>query len=104
MKRSFAVLGLVWGMGLVACGPIEDFPIDPGSGGPGDGRVCYSDLDCVPNACCGEGTFAVHIADAPDCRGVTCSGSCPPDRINCGCEIPVCRNSRCQTAVSESCL
>lgn len=85
------------------CGPFDEFPVD----GNGDGRVCYSDTDCVPNDCCGEGGGAVHIQDAPDCRGIQCSGVCDPNQVNCGCGYPVCRNSRCVVAVNygdEACV
>lgn len=96
MKRILVALGMV----LVACGPIEDFP----DGEEVDGRVCYSDADCVPDDCCGQGSGAIHVADAPDCRGVVCDGMCPTDMIDCGCAIPVCRNSRCQPAYRDTCL
>lgn len=84
-----------------SCGPIEE---EGGGGTLTPGKVCYSDLDCVPNDCCGEGDAAVHIEDAPDCRGIRCDGSCPTDMVDCGCAIPVCRNSRCAIAVRETCL
>ena len=93
----FVCVGIA--VAALGCG-IEDLPVDE----PPSGHVCYSDSDCVPNDCCGNGDGAVNIVDAPDCRGVMCDGSCPPNMINCGCGIPVCRNSRCATAVSDSCL
>lgn len=86
---------------VAGCGPFDTIPQDEP---PGSGRVCYTDADCVPNGCCGEGTGATHVQDAPDCRGVRCDGACPPEKIDCGCGIPLCRDSRCATAVSSSCL
>lgn len=83
---------------LAGCGPLEDFPIDDGTNGP----VCYDDSDCVPNACCGEGTGAVHISEAPDCRGVRCSGACDPSLIDCGCAYPYCRDGQCVKASTFS--
>ncbi|MBX5484428.1 MAG: hypothetical protein IRZ16_21615 [Myxococcaceae bacterium] len=100
-------LGVILWAGAVAsaaavagCGPIESFPPDD----PPSGAICYTDADCVPNGCCGEGTAAVHRDEAPDCSAVMCDGSCDPNMINCGCAVPICRDSHCATAVSDSCL
>ena len=82
-------------LALAGCGIIDDFPTTDG-GGP----VCYSDADCVPNDCCGQGTGAVHFSLAPDCTGVVCTGTCPLEQVNCGCGLPVCRLSQCTVAVS----
>ncbi|HYX89978.1 MAG TPA: hypothetical protein VE782_00340 [Myxococcaceae bacterium] len=84
---------------LVGCG-LGDSPGDGGGGG--SGPICYRDEDCVPNACCGRGTDAVHVSIAPDCRGVSCDGTCPPDMIECGCGIPVCRDNHCQAAFTAN--
>jgi hypothetical protein len=89
--------GLVLGV-LAGCG-LEEFPIDDGGG---SGPVCYTDADCVPDDCCGVGTRAVHLSDAPDCRGVSCDGMCPPNLIDCGCGIPVCRNNHCEAAFTSN--
>jgi hypothetical protein len=67
---------------------------------PMPGKVCYDDTDCAPNGCCGMGTDIVHVSDAPSCSGVQCSGSCPVNGIKCGCAVPVCRGSRCTSAIS----
>jgi|SRR5215211_3931832 len=88
--------GLVVGA-LAGCG-IEDF----GNDGGGSGPVCYSDEECVPNACCGRGTDAVHVSQAPDCRGVSCDDTCPSDMIDCGCGLPVCRDNHCQAAFTAN--
>jgi hypothetical protein len=72
--------------------------IDPGN--PDGGRVCYLDTDCVPDGCCGQGTGAIHVLDGPDCSMVRCDGQCPLEQVRCGCGLPVCRDSRCQVAVS----
>lgn len=93
--RRIVALALVIAAG---CGPIDELPVE----GDDSGLVCYSDADCVPNECCGEGGGVVHIQDAPDCRGVRCSGVCPQDQVNCGCGYPVCRNSRCTVAINYS--
>jgi hypothetical protein len=89
--------GLVLGV-LAGCG-LEDMAVDEGGG---SGPVCYTDSDCVPNGCCGRGTGAVHVSDAPDCRGVSCDGTCPSNMINCGCGIPVCRNNHCEAAFTSN--
>lgn len=67
------------------------------------GAICYADSDCAPNACCGQGTAIVHASMAPDCRAVSCDGSCPVNGIRCGCAVPVCRDSRCTSAISPDC-
>ncbi len=83
---------------LVGCGTV---PVEPVSDA-GSGRTCFTDSDCVPDGCCGMGTNAVHVQDAPDCSTVRCSGSCPVAQLRCGCAIPVCRQSRCAAAVTVS--
>lgn len=102
MLRATLGVGAVAAIFLVAagCGAIEDFPVGDTPSGP----VCYSDSDCVPNDCCGEGTGAVHRTLAPDCTGVSCDGSCDPASIDCGCGIPYCKDSHCATATRETCL
>ena len=101
MKNFFLMslaVGLLVGVG---CGPIID------EGGPGalPGPVCYVDEDCVPNGCCGEASNAVHVTDAPSCRGISCTGTCPDNSVDCGCGIPICRDQRCTVArtVSSTC-
>jgi hypothetical protein len=103
MKNGIAVaLAAAAGLGmgvLVGCG--VELPDDEGGAGP----VCHRDEDCVPDACCGRATGAVHVSLAPDCRGVTCDGTCPPnlvDTIECGCGIPVCRDGQCQGAFTSN--
>jgi hypothetical protein len=66
-----------------------------------NGPVCYTDADCVPSGCCGEGMGAVHYTEASSCAGVQCSGACPSHRAQCGCAIPICRNSHCDIAVTD---
>lgn len=79
---------------LVGCGAIEPFP-------PGDaGRACVIDSECVPDNCCGRGSAAVHVDDAPDCSAVDCPDTCPLTQVACGCGLPVCRDSRCTVAWS----
>jgi hypothetical protein len=95
--RWAAVLLGVW-VGGLSCGPILEDPLD---GDPLDGPTCFSDSDCVPNGCCGQGTGAVHESEAPDCRAVRCSGTCNPSMVQCGCGIPLCRNSRCAVAYTS---
>ena len=90
--RALAVLSAVL---VTGCGLVPDFPDSDGGG-----TVCYLDADCVPNGCCGDGTWAVHVDEAPDCSAVRCSGSCPLAEVNCGCGLPVCRQNRCSVAVS----
>jgi hypothetical protein len=91
-----AAAGLAVGA-LVGCG-LGDPTLDSGGSGP----ICYSDADCVPNDCCGEGTGAVHLSIAPDCRNARCDGSCPPEMIECGCGIAVCRDNHCQAAFTAN--
>jgi hypothetical protein len=86
----------------VGCGPLDDLgelPQNPA------GPICYQDSDCVPNGCCGRGTGAVHKDNAPQCGGQVCDGQCPTNGVNCGCGIPVCRDSSCTvaTTVSDQC-
>jgi len=81
-------------LAAAGCGVIDDFPT-------GDGGIeCYVDADCAPNACCGLGTAAVPLSQAPDCSAVKCDGQCPIDQVNCGCGLPVCRLNQCAVAVS----
>ncbi len=102
--------GLALGVAVVlmtfasACGPFDEDPFGNGSGGPLPGRVCYDDSDCVPSACCGQGTRAVHQLDGPDCSSAVCSGSCPSQMTECGCGYPICRDGRCTVALREECL
>src|SRR5690242_8893085 len=102
--RTLWLLAAV-GVGIASgCGPVIDDISTPTSG-----KVCYVDSDCVPDDCCGQGHSAVHIDDAPNCRGVTCGNNCPANSIDCvndvACGIPVCRDQRCTVArtVSEEC-
>lgn len=81
----------VW---LAGCGTLIETPL------PDAGRACTQDSDCVPNGCCGEGTSAIHVLDAPDCTTVRCSGMCPLDQLRCGCGLPLCRDARCAVAVA----
>ena len=85
-----AVLGFVGG-----CEPLE-----PSENVPQglSSKVCYSDSDCAPNACCGEATNPTHVTEAPDCSGVRCTGTCAPNTIDCGRCIAVCRDARCAAA------
>lgn len=80
---------------LAGCGAIIDEPPPPDPG-----RPCTQDTDCVPNGCCGMAGSAIHQADAPDCSTVQCSGMCPVTQTNCGCGVPICRDSRCSVAVA----
>ena len=43
-------------LGLAACGPMDD------GGGGVVGDVCTQQADCVPNACCGNGTGVVNVS------------------------------------------
>ncbi len=86
--------------GALACGPTVDIDWDTGGGTGGSGPPCFSDQDCVPNACCGTGTGVVGIAQAPDCAGVRCNNNCPVGQLNCGCGLPVCRDGHCTVAVT----
>lgn len=89
--RWLAVAAL---LGAAACGDL------PEPGGEDAGRPCLGDEDCVPDACCGEGAFSIHVEDAPSCGGVSCSGACDVTQVRCGCGVPVCRDSRCAVAWS----
>jgi len=103
MRRPLLVrlLALVFGMTLGGLAGCDLGTVDPPTEGPPpviSSRTCYTDDDCVADACCGLGTAVTHVAEGPRCRGVSCTGSCPPDSIDCGRCIPVCRNSRCAGA------
>lgn len=101
-KRSAArwILALALAGATLACGPI--FEDDEGGGGTGGsgGALCFSDSDCAPNACCGQGTGVVGASQAPDCSAVTCTNNCPSNQLNCGCGLPVCRDGHCAVAVT----
>jgi len=85
---------------LIGCsGGLIDDPA-PFCPAPDPQRVCYLDSDCAPSGCCGESSCAVHVADAPDCRGARCDGSCDPLTTDCGCGLPVCRDGACTVARS----
>ena len=92
--RFLLLVSLVFAAG---CGSIIDLP------SPDAGRPCTEDTECVPNACCGDGTAAVHVLDGPDCRTVRCSGACPLAQVRCGCGLPLCRGGHCTVAVDPSC-
>lgn len=90
--------GWTWPLALTllfsaGCG--LDLPLDEDSG---TGPVCYVSEDCVANACCGNGTGAVHVSQGPNCSSVSCTGTCPRDSINCGQCVPYCRDSHCVSA------
>lgn len=83
---------------LLLCGCGSFLPEPPV---PDAGRACVQDSECVPNGCCGQGTAAVQVMDAPtSCAQLTCSGMCPVAQVRCGCGVPVCRDSRCTVAVA----
>ena len=89
--RCVVVASALWL--LAGCGALEEFPIDEQP----SGRVCYDDSDCVAATCCG-GSGVVHLDDAPACAAVQCNNGCEPGSVDCGCSIPVCRESRCVAA------
>lgn len=107
---TFAALLAGLALGLAAgCEPALDVGGGSGSPPPGISNVtCFQDSDCVPNACCGDGTAVTHVSEGPDCQGVRCdpcdslcaASSCTPSTLRCGTCIPVCRNSRCAAACS----
>jgi hypothetical protein len=88
------LLGTVLGLG-VGCEPID--PIEEIPVGLSD-TICSRDSDCAPNRCCGEGTNPTHVSEAPNCAGVRCDRTCPPNTIDCGRCIAICRDSRCAAA------
>ncbi len=91
MKLRLALLSLLWSCGSLIVEPPE----------ADAGRACVQDSECVPNGCCGQGTAAVHVMDAPtSCAQLTCTGMCPTSQVRCGCGVPVCRDSRCTVAVA----
>lgn len=89
------LVGAAFGF-LAACDPALASSEDPPVGV--SDKVCFSDSDCAPNGCCGQGTHPTHVSEAPDCSGVRCDGSCPASSIDCGRCIAVCRDSRCVAA------
>src|SRR5437868_679616 len=80
-----------------ACGSVIEPVMNNSQAGPN----CSQNEDCVPNACCGRGTRAVHLSEAPDCSAVKCSARCPPAELDCGCALPVCRNGHCAVAYTS---
>lgn len=89
VARALVLVGVVLGLG--GCGPVIDLPMVMG-------RPCAANSDCVPDGCCGRGTRAVHVLDGPDCSRIDCTGECPATEVNCGCGLPVCRESQCVVA------
>ena len=94
--------GLVVGgvLALAACGPTND------GGGGVVGDPCQTTFDCVPNACCGNGTDVVNVSRAPSCPA---PASCPagsPDPSNTtllnGCGTPHC-DSTLHCVVARAC-
>ncbi|AKF83112.1 hypothetical protein OWM54_31705 [Myxococcus sp. MISCRS1] len=84
-------------LGTVGCdvdplGPLLDPPPVLSS------RTCYTDDDCVADACCGLGTAVTHADEGPNCRGVSCTSGCPEGSIDCGRCMPICRGDRCAAA------
>ncbi len=97
-RWGWVMVALLALSGGFSCGA---FPEDFIEEEPYNGPVCYTDADCVPSACCGEGTRAVHISQAPDCRNIRCNGTCSVNTIDCGCGLPICRSGRCAVAYSS---
>ena len=92
-----AIAGVTLGL-LAGCDiGVEDLPIEDAPPVLSS-AVCYDDSDCVASACCGEGNAVTHRSEGPNCAGVRCDGTCPPDSIDCGRCIPVCREARCAGA------
>jgi len=90
--------GLIAGalLGLAACGPMED------GGGGVVGDPCTQSTDCVPNGCCGNGTGAVGVANAPSCPAPNACPAGSPDptnmTVNNTCGIPTCSSFHCAVA------
>ncbi|WP_163995227.1 hypothetical protein [Pyxidicoccus caerfyrddinensis] len=96
---------LVVGMTLGALAGCDLGTLDPPTEDPPpvlSSATCYSDDDCVADACCGLGTAVTHAEEGPSCGGVSCTGGCPAGSIDCGRCIPVCRGSRCSAACTSS--
>ncbi|MCE9667528.1 hypothetical protein LY474_06840 [Myxococcus stipitatus] len=85
-------LGALAGCDVGSLGPVGDSPPVLST------KTCYTDDDCVADACCGLGTAVTHADEGPSCGGVTCTGGCPAGTIDCGRCIPVCRGDRCAAA------
>jgi hypothetical protein len=92
---SFRVAFIVGFALALSCGDLADLPDDIPKG-----PACRSDAECVPNACCGEGTGISHESAAPSCSNVSCNNQCDPSKIECGCGLPVCRDGYCAVAWS----
>jgi hypothetical protein len=93
MNRTvLAVLGGAL-LGVAACGPLDD-------GGGGDlGAPCQSELDCVSNGCCGDGTTAVAVGQQPVCPGSCTNGRTPHSPcVNGGSGIVACLTNHCGVA------
>jgi len=90
------VLGVTLGGGAGCDVPLEDLPLEEVPPVLSE-RTCYTDDDCVANACCGLGTAVTHADEGPRC-GDPCTNGCPEGSIDCGRCIPVCRNARCAPA------
>jgi len=63
-------------LGMMACGPAED------GGGGVVGDVCTQQSDCVPNACCGNGTGVVNVSHEPSCPAPSGCPAGSPDPTN----------------------
>lgn len=99
LSLSALALGAMLSL-LAGCEPVDLDPLPGDAPAPLSQRTCYQDSDCTGNACCGRGTNPTHVEDGPDCSDVRCNGQCPPDGIDCGRCLVICRNSRCEAACS----
>lgn len=90
------VLGVTLGGGGVGCDGLGDLPLGDVPPVLSD-QTCYSDDDCVANACCGLGTAVTHADEGPTCSA-PCTSGCPEGSIDCGRCIPTCREARCAAA------
>lgn len=107
MRRPVLVrlLSLVVGVTLGGVAGCDLGTLDPPVDDPPpvlSDKTCYSDDDCVADACCGLGTAVTHVTEGPSCAGVRCTGNCPAGSIDCGRCIPICRGSRCDSACTSS--
>ncbi|HLC88911.1 MAG TPA: hypothetical protein VJG49_02655 [Candidatus Nanoarchaeia archaeon] len=65
-----------------------------------ENKVCSTDRDCVPDACC-HAAGTVNEANDPDCSGMLCTMECVPGTLDCGQGEIKCLDGGCQIIWKE---
>ena len=86
MKKIIFLLGLLVGLLLVGCVPVE--------------KQCAVDLDCIQATCC-HPSEAVNKDYKPNCGGVLCTAVCEPGTLDCGQGEIKCVSGGCKIVLKE---